>query len=347
MASGAGGRPAARRACARPGGRCAPPCPTARRPCSGGAARRPRPRGRTGPPPAANFMSSTAPMPKFGAMTHAELRLRRQPLARRSRAWPRRSRVVPTTQWMSWSMQNRMLSMTDVGPGEVDDHLGAGVGDVEQPVAARRPWPPARGRRPRSTALHHLGPHAAAGAEHADGRERGLAAAGVAELLVGAWRSPGQTPEAAGCKRPAINRGGGARRPGARRAGRAGRRRRRPASRPPRRPAARASAPCSDLADRGVAAPARASGTARPTPAHRPVRPARRTGRRARACPRPAGAAGTSPGGANSTASDTSTATTNAPRASGAVTGEPAARSQPVEVRLAVGPDHGQAAVAG
>ena len=43
--------------------------------------------------------------------------------------------VVPTTQWMFWSMQKRMFSMTDVGPGEVDDHLGAGVGEVEQPVA--------------------------------------------------------------------------------------------------------------------------------------------------------------------------------------------------------------------
>ena len=55
----------------------------------------------------------------------------------------------------------------DVGGGEVDDHLGAGVGDVEQPVALvdHRDEFHVVGRVDRPA---DLGAHPAAGAQHAD-----------------------------------------------------------------------------------------------------------------------------------------------------------------------------------
>ena len=109
------GRPAARAGRGDQPARCGPRCRSARRPCSGGAARRSRPTGRTGPPPAANRISSTAPMPKLGAMTTPTSGFGLQPLGDRWRAAASSKPVVPTTQWMSWSMQKRMLSMTTSG----------------------------------------------------------------------------------------------------------------------------------------------------------------------------------------------------------------------------------------
>src|SRR3954466_11413341 len=59
----------------------------------------------------------------------------------------------------------------------------------------------------------------------------------------------------------------------------------------------------------------------------------------------PGGAEGTSPPGANSTASEIRTATAKAPRdrAPCVRSGEPTGASEPVEVGLAVGAHHGQA----
>ena len=57
--------------------------------------------------------------------------------------------------------------MTTSGRGEVDDHLGAGVGDAEQPVALvdHRDQLEVLGRVDRPAGL---AAHPAAGAEHAD-----------------------------------------------------------------------------------------------------------------------------------------------------------------------------------
>ena len=74
--------------------------PTGRRPCPGGAARRSRRTRSSGAASAANRIISTAPMPKFGAMTHADSRGGGEPgraaVASRSSSKP----VVPTTAWM-------------------------------------------------------------------------------------------------------------------------------------------------------------------------------------------------------------------------------------------------------
>ena len=99
---------------------------------------------------AANRIVSTAPMAKFGAMMTPDLGLGRRASAAR---WPaaRSSKpVVPTTAWMPWSMQKRMLLHHRVRVGEVDHDLRAGVG---QPANSQspdvRPRPPDRGRRRR------------------------------------------------------------------------------------------------------------------------------------------------------------------------------------------------------
>ena len=90
---GRGRRP---RALRRSGRRCGPRCPTGRRPCRGGAARRPRPTRRTGAARAANAIISTAPRAKLGAMS--------TPTSGRPAAWSRSAAtrssdqpVVPTT----------------------------------------------------------------------------------------------------------------------------------------------------------------------------------------------------------------------------------------------------------
>src|SRR3954452_4368143 len=62
----------------------------------------------------AKRMSSTAPMPKFGAMITPRSGFGSSHSATVA-SFPSSKPVVPTTQWMSLSMQNRMLSMTTSG----------------------------------------------------------------------------------------------------------------------------------------------------------------------------------------------------------------------------------------
>ena len=237
MASGrraAGPRPAGRR---RPGARCGRPCPEGASTLFGWCSSTTSTEGKKRAASCANFISSTAPMPKLGAMTTPTSGLgssHSATVASLASSKP----VVPTTQWMFWSMQKRMLSMTTSGPGEVDDDLGAGVGDVEQPVAVvdHRDELEVVGGVDR---LDHLGAHPAPGAEHPDVDERGLARRGAeSDCWSGAGgaghRGQASRQQAPGCKTAPFS--------SARRAGRRAlpgeqaqraRRRRRPASRPP------------------------------------------------------------------------------------------------------------------
>ena len=77
---------------------------------------------------------STAPMAKFGA-TRQLLRGEARRSARRCRR--RVKPVVPTTACTPWSAHQRALARAAVERGEVDGHLGAGVGHG---VGGRRRW---------------------------------------------------------------------------------------------------------------------------------------------------------------------------------------------------------------
>src|SRR4051812_33375592 len=113
VASGDGGRPAARRAAAtRRAVRTAVPdgASTLLGWCSSTTSTD----GKNRAASCANFMSRTAPMPKLGAMTTPTSGLGRSHSATVASLASSKP-VVPTTQWMLLSMQNRMLSMTTWG----------------------------------------------------------------------------------------------------------------------------------------------------------------------------------------------------------------------------------------
>ena len=117
--------------------------------------------------------------------------------------------VVPTTQWMFWSMQNRMLSMTTSGRVKSTTTWApaSATSNSQSPGVDHRDELEVVGRVDR---LDHLGAHAPAGAEHPDvdqrrlGRGRGRSPAGPgSEVLVVTpsgfpARGPDATPQA-GC----------------------------------------------------------------------------------------------------------------------------------------------------
>ena len=75
---------------------------------------------------AAKRIMSTAPMAKFGATSTPVLGLSAS--QERTRAYRSSSQpVVPTTAWMPWRTSSSTSRRTDVGVGEVDDHLAARV----------------------------------------------------------------------------------------------------------------------------------------------------------------------------------------------------------------------------
>ena len=165
--------------------------------------------------------------------------------------------------------------MTTSGPGEVDDHLRAGVGDVEQPVAVvdHRDELEVVGVVDR---LDHLGAHAAAGAEHPDVDQRAPRRRGRAGCWSGVevrWsRGQASRPEARDARQPPDQRA-------RRAAGRAASQSARPSEHADhvgqpvghrRRPVQRRQ-PLQHLADRRRSRPAAAPRTAGRIPAHRPV----------------------------------------------------------------------------
>ena len=115
---------------------------------------------------AANCIISTAPMPKFGAITTPTPGLRCQPAAH----------PLEPLLGEAGGADHRVDALVDapvqvvhddVRGGEVDDHLGAGVGGVEQPVALvdHRHQVEVVGGVDRPA---HLDAHPAAGTQHAD-----------------------------------------------------------------------------------------------------------------------------------------------------------------------------------
>ena len=73
-------------------------------------------------------------MPKLGAMTTPTSGLgssHSATVASLASSKP----VVPTTQWMFWSMQKRMFSMTTSGRVKSTTTWAPAFGDVEEPVA--------------------------------------------------------------------------------------------------------------------------------------------------------------------------------------------------------------------
>ena len=104
---------------------------------------------------AAKRIISTAPMREVRRDEHADARARRPASRAPSRGAPSSKPVVPTTAWMPCSTQNRRLSITDVGVGEVDRDLGAGV-DQRRPAG-----------RPGSSAATSSRSSAASTARHA------------------------------------------------------------------------------------------------------------------------------------------------------------------------------------
>ena len=122
-------------------------------------------------------------MPKFGRDDHADVGLGLQPLGDRGELGLVEARRPDDAVDVLVDAEADVVH-DDVGPGEVDDHLGAGVGDVEQPVAVvdHRDELEVVGRVDR---LDHLGAHPAAGAEHPDVDERGVGRRRRDGLLVG------------------------------------------------------------------------------------------------------------------------------------------------------------------
>ena len=241
----------------------------------------------------------------------------------------------------------------DVGPGEVDDHLGAGVGDVEQPVTLVDHGDELEvvGGVDR---LDHLGAHAPAGAEHTDGDERRLlrgraeACWSGAEVLVVTRSGFPATRPGRKTGAPAQRaRGGGA--PGC-----PGQRDRAAspttsASQVPHRGVPRRCRRLDDLADRRV-------DRQRHRPAQRRRDPGPAAGERQRRRTASACTSLSTPGGAGGHVRagreedgerDQDDDGEGAPRASAPCDLGRRTDSQPVEVRLAVGPDDGQAGVAG
>ena len=167
----AGCRPRA----ARP--RPAPPyaarCRTARRPCQGGAARRPRPTRRTGPPrrrsassaPRRSRSSARPARPPPGASAS-------HPRTVSSR--PSSKPVVPTTAWMPCSMQKRRLSMTTSGwvKSTTASASAATRPSSASPTSTCGDQLEVVGRLDRAA---HLGPDLALGAQHPDPSHRGHA----------------------------------------------------------------------------------------------------------------------------------------------------------------------------
>ena len=117
-------------------GRTAGGAARARRPCSGGAARRSRRTRRTARPSAAKCIISTAPTAKLGAistLTPGWSASRPRTVSSRSSSKP----VVP---------DDRVHAVLDA-PAEVV-HDGVGVGEVDGHLAPRRAGPARRRRRP-------------------------------------------------------------------------------------------------------------------------------------------------------------------------------------------------------
>ena len=145
---------------------CAWPCRSGRPACAGGACSMISTDSKYRAAFAANCIISTAPMPKFGAISTPTSGLcASQPRTRSSRCV---GEAAGADDHVDALVDGPVQVVHDhVGRGEVDEHLGAGVRGVEQPVALvdHRHQLQVVGGVDR---LAHLEAHAAPGAEHAD-----------------------------------------------------------------------------------------------------------------------------------------------------------------------------------